>query len=142
MAQPAAKAVILDCIGVLYLQQFLRPATLNQELVDYVRRELYGHYKLAVLSNIDQAWMDRFLASFGIGELFDDVMVSGKEGLSKPDPRVYERLARRLGVAPAECVMVDDIEVNCEGARTAGMRAIQYRSMPELRRDLAETLAS
>jgi FMN phosphatase YigB (HAD superfamily) len=49
----------------------------------------------------------------------------------------------RLEVDAAACVFLDDFEVNCEGAREAGMRAVHFRenaqALPELERELGET---
>jgi len=62
----------------------------------------------------------------GIFDLFDDVLCSADVGLAKPDGRVYELAARRLGLAQAECLFVDDLESNVEAARAAGMHAVQF----------------
>ena len=60
--------------------------------------------------------------------LFDDVVVSAEVGLAKPDPEVFRLAARRLGLPPAECVFVDDWDVNVGAAREVGMAAILYRA--------------
>jgi len=57
--------------------------------------------------------------------LFDAEVFSSKEGLSKPDPRIYERCCERLGVATREAVFVGDgANDELEGARRVGMEAI------------------
>jgi sugar-phosphatase len=48
--------------------------------------------------------------------------------LGKPDPEGYLTAARRLGVAPAECVVVEDAPAGLEAARAAGMRSIGVAS--------------
>jgi HAD superfamily hydrolase (TIGR01509 family) len=49
-------------------------------------------------------------------------------GMRKPDREIYELTLERLGdgVAAAECLFVDDVDVNCEAARSLGMRAVHY----------------
>ena len=53
-------------------------------------------------------------------------MLSYREGIAKPNPEIFTLAAERLGVAPSECVMIDDIAANCEGAEVAGMQSILH----------------
>lgn len=53
------------------------------------------------------------------------VAVGGDEGLpGKPDPAIFLEVARRLGVAPAHCVVFEDAPLGIEAARRAGMHAV------------------
>ena len=63
----------------------------------------------------------------GIGELdlFHTVVESAKEGLRKPDPRIYELALSRLGVAATETVFLDDLGINLKPARAMGMATIK-----------------
>jgi putative hydrolase of the HAD superfamily len=104
---------------------FWRGDALDTQLVDLLRR-LRPRYKTAILSN---AWSDAreaFTRQFGLGAVVDDIIISAEEGVAKPDARIYQIAAVRLGVQPAECVFVDDFAENVAGARAAGMRAIHY----------------
>ena len=69
-------------------------------------------------------------------ELFDGVVISGDEGMHKPEPAIYELGCERVGLVPSECVFVDDLRENCEGAEAVGMRAVLHRgaetTLPEL----------
>lgn len=56
---------------------------------------------------------------------FDVVVESAVVGLRKPDPRFYLLACERLGVAPDECVFLDDLGVNCKAARALGMHTIK-----------------
>ena len=79
-----------------------------------------------MLSNADVSLRAR-LERDGLSALFDDIMVSAEVGLAKPEAAVFHLAAERLGVAPAECVFVDDWDNNVEAAREVGMRAVLYR---------------
>lgn len=70
--------------------------------------------------------------------LFDDVVVSGAEGVAKPDPRIFEVLEARLGHPLAEVFYVDDSLCNVDAARAAGMDAVHFTGAPALRRELEE----
>jgi putative hydrolase of the HAD superfamily len=71
-------------------------------------------------------------------ELFDGVVISGEVGLHKPQPEIFLLGAERTGVDPADCVFVDDLRQNCEGAEAVGMTAVLHRgadtTLPELER--------
>ena len=77
--------------------------------------------KLGLISvcslDVAEAW-----AAVGLG--FDTEVYSCSEDVAKPDPRVYELAADRLGVPPEACLFVDDHDENLLGAERAGMRAV------------------
>ncbi|WP_340108726.1 HAD-IA family hydrolase [Pikeienuella sp. HZG-20] len=56
---------------------------------------------------------------------FDHLIESAKAGVRKPEPRIYEMMCEALGVAPAECVFVDDLGVNLKPAAAMGMRVVR-----------------
>jgi putative hydrolase of the HAD superfamily len=87
---------------------------------------LRPRYRIALLSNADATLRGR-LESAGIDRLFDDLVVSAEVKMAKPEPAVFRLAAARLGLAPAECVFVDDWDKNVDAAREVGMRAILYR---------------
>jgi putative hydrolase of the HAD superfamily len=65
-------------------------------------------------------------------------------GMHKPQPEIFLLGAERAGVDPGDCVFVDDLRENCEGAEAVGMTAILHRgaerTLPELERLLEVTL--
>jgi putative hydrolase of the HAD superfamily len=60
-------------------------------------------------------------------ELFDGVVISGEEGMHKPQPEIFRLGAERVGLPPEDCVFVDDLRENCEGAEAVGMTAVLHR---------------
>ncbi|GAA1855897.1 HAD family phosphatase [Myceligenerans crystallogenes] len=68
--------------------------------------------------------------------LLDDVVVSGRVGLAKPDVRIYELLARTFGVDPSRAVFLDDKQENVDSARAAGFHAIRFTTTEAARADL------
>jgi 2-haloacid dehalogenase len=58
--------------------------------------------------------------------LLDDVVVSGRVGLAKPDPRVFAHLAEACHVEPDRAVLVDDSPANVAAAREAGFHAVHF----------------
>jgi putative hydrolase of the HAD superfamily len=99
-------------------------------MVEAVRRARQAGVPTGLISN---SWvMDHYTDE--IRSLFDSVVISAEVGLHKPQPEIYLLAARRLGVAPEQCVFVDDLRENCAGAEAIGMTAV-------LHRDVAETIA-
>jgi len=68
--------------------------------------------------------------------MFDQVIESSKAGVRKPDPRIYQMMCERLETAPAACVYLDDLGVNCKPAAALGMRAIKVVSEAQALDDL------
>jgi 2-haloacid dehalogenase len=89
-----------------------------------------------VLSNMEPATFTARLGRFPFMNWFDGYVISGLEGLAKPDPRVFQLLLRRYRLAPAATVFIDDSPTNVEAARAQGMAAVRYTSAGELRRQL------
>ena len=69
-------------------------------------------------------------------EKFDGVIVSGLEGLVKPDPRLYRVFCERYGIAAENCVFIDDSEQNIVAARKFGMHGIHFKDPVMLRKEL------
>jgi putative hydrolase of the HAD superfamily len=90
-------------------------------------RDLRGSYKLAILSNADLSLRGRLEGDIGIHHLFDDVVCSAEVGMAKPDAGIYSLAADRLGLAPGDCVFVDDLDTNVEAARQVGMQGVLFR---------------
>jgi putative hydrolase of the HAD superfamily len=59
---------------------------------------------------------------------FDHVIESSKAGVRKPDPRIYQMMCEAMKVAPADCVYLDDLGINCKPAAQLGMHAIKVIS--------------
>lgn len=71
---------------------------------------------------------------------FDHVIESSKVGVRKPDPRIYRMMCEALDVAPAACVYLDDLGINCKPAAGLGMHAIKVTSGEQALADLSAAL--
>ncbi len=68
---------------------------------------------------------------------FDGIVVSGNEGVIKPDPRIFRLLMDRYKVPAEAAVFIDDNPRNAEAASALGIHGIHFRSHAALRRELA-----
>jgi len=65
-------------------------------------------------------------------EVFDGIVVSGQEGVTKPDPRIFEILSSRYDLEPSTTVFIDDSPKNVAAATALGYQAHLFTSAPEL----------
>lgn len=68
---------------------------------------------------------DKAKAVAEIMTLFEHVVESSRIGVRKPDPRIYRHACDLLGVAPEDCIYLDDLGINLKPARALGMRTIK-----------------
>ncbi len=86
----------------------------------------------AIVSNFDRRLL-RLLRDLELTELFDAVVLCSDAGAAKPDPAIFHRALEALEVPASRAVVVgDDAVLDIEGARAAGLRAIDVRSLAKL----------
>lgn len=107
----------------------------SEEMIAYAK-SLHGQYKTAMLSNVGRGATEHLFAPRELEQLFDAVVLSSEIGATKPMREAYETAAKRLGLRTDECVMIDDIGVNVEGARRAGMQAILFEDPKQCQAEL------
>jgi HAD superfamily hydrolase (TIGR01509 family) len=92
---------------------------------------------LAVASSSPRERLDRSLARAGIQRAFAVTVAGDEVPRGKPAPDMYLEAARRLGVAPAGCVAVEDTAPGVASARAAGMAVAGIARTPADRSLLA-----
>jgi putative hydrolase of the HAD superfamily len=115
----------------------------NRAMIEFVREVRGRGLRTALLTNNVREWEPLWRAKLPeIDELFEVVVDSAFVGMRKPDPAIYELTLERLGVAAEESVFVDDLERNCDTARSLGMSVVRFeraeQAIPELRSALAD----
>lgn len=83
------------------------------------------------------SWYEWIEERLEISRFVPWTFVSCLTGVRKPAPEAYTGAVAELGVAPDECLLVDDRGPNCAAARACGLQAIRFRDAGELRRELA-----
>lgn len=129
--------VDLDGFGERYFRH-LHP---NDALIDYMRQLRKRGYRLAVCTNNVREWETRWRAMLPVDEIFDVIVDSARVGVRKPEPRIYEITLERLGTAAEATLFIDDVELNCEGARKVGINALRFRSTEQAIEDIEAALA-
>jgi putative hydrolase of the HAD superfamily len=112
----------------------------NQTLIEYVRT-LRPQYKVAMLSNVGRGLIDQLFTRQELKELFDTVVLSSEVGMVKPDPAIFNFTSNKMGVLPEDCLMIDDIDDNIDGAKAAGMHGVVFTTTNEFIIDTRDLLA-
>ena len=92
---------------------------------------------LYALTNWSAETFVRQPARFPFLDWFDGIVVSGREKLIKPDPRIFRLLLDRYGIEAAHAVFIDDVAANANAAAALGLRGIHFAGADALRRELA-----
>lgn len=95
----------------------------NAPMVDAVRAAGKTGIRTGLISN---SWGSGIYQRAPL-DAFHEIVISGEEGLHKPEPEIYHLGASRIGVEPARCVFVDDLRENVRGAEEVGMAAVLHR---------------
>lgn len=107
----------------------------EQKAVHQLIRSLRGQgYAIGLLSNTEAPAREFHLECNY--DFFDARIFSCDEGIAKPEQEIYELMAKRLGVAKNELLLVDDKEENIAGAKTAGLLGILYKNPEQLETEL------
>ena len=99
----------------------------DEAMIEAVARARAGGVRTGLVSNswgVHENSYDRVR----LAEIFDAVVISGDVRMRKPDAEIYLHAAKAIGVPPEECVFVDDLAQNVEGAKAVGMEGIVHRS--------------
>jgi putative hydrolase of the HAD superfamily len=113
----------------------------NPAMIELMRELKAEGYQMAMLTNNVREWEPLWRPMLPVDEIFETVVDSGFVGCRKPESKIYELTLERIERPAEACLFVDDVLVNCEGARKAGLRAVHFQdnaqAIPEIRAALA-----
>jgi len=121
-------------------QEIVRSKTLKyfgfRDNVFALVKKLKKKYKMALLSNQIEDWLEEVMKEKNFKEVFDVIVTSYGSKLRKPDIRIFKEIIKKLGVKPEECIYVDDLERNIPPAKELGMKTILFKDYKQLKREL------
>lgn len=97
---------------------------------------LKQRYRLLLLSNTNAIHFKMVEQSYPVLRHFDHHVLSYRVGALKPSPTIYAEALRHADASPEECFFTDDIAAYVEGARAAGIDAVQFESQSQIEREL------
>lgn len=101
-------------------QALLKP---DEVMIEAIKRVRAAGVPVAIVSN---SLGDDCYRGYDLDELADTSVISAEVGVRKPSRAIYEIACTRLGVAPGECVMIDDLVHNLRGAERVGIRGLHH----------------
>jgi putative hydrolase of the HAD superfamily len=128
MEEPAFERRFAELLGVEpdgLIDGLFRGVQPDTAMVEAVRLAHEEGVKTALVSN---SWGVHRYPHDLFSEIFDGIVISGKEGIRKPSKRMYELGAQRAGVAAELCVFVDDLPFNLAPAEELGMATVHHTS--------------
>lgn len=99
-----------------------------EPVVEFARR-VAAVAKVAVASGGQRAEVEASLRNIGLYDLFPVIVAGNEVARGKPDPEILLRCADRMGVAPQDCLVIEDGELGIEAARRAGMDWVRVESL-------------
>jgi putative hydrolase of the HAD superfamily len=136
----AERLVGVDGLPVLadgLLTRMFAASVLDAAMQDLVRALRRAGLRTALLSN---SWGNDEYPRQLFPELFDAVVISAEVGMRKPEERIFKLAAELLGLEPAECVFIDDVEANVLAAQAIGLVGVHHRESGPTVERLSELL--
>ena len=107
-------------------------------MYDLLRSARAAGVRTCLLSN---SWGSEWYDRTDFPALFDGVVISCEVGMRKPEPEIFQHAAQLIGLPPAACVFVDDVEANIAAAEACGMTGVHH-SDPAVTTERVATLLS
>ncbi len=134
IADPADRALFSTYLPN-YALTIAEPIEGTWALVERLRAA--GHAIHAITNWSAETWPLGLATHPRLSTAFGVTVVSGQERVLKPEARIFALLCERAGVAPGDCLFIDDSPKNVAGAMAAGMDALHFADPATLERDLA-----
>ncbi len=112
----------------------IKPIVAMFELVKEVKQKGYRVYLLSNASPRIYEYMDKIPAL----QFFDGYLISCDIKVNKPDREIYESLLRKYDLIASECIFIDDLAPNIEGAKAVGLEGYVFKGAADLRRYFSE----
>jgi len=116
------KGLSVDEVADHVVGKFCKIPEVWNELLPILRSK----YKLAIINNGMGITVPLFKSTFNFSDFFELFINSAEEKVEKPSPGIFNLTCQKLGVVAADCVFVDDLATNVEGAIKVGMKGLIY----------------
>jgi len=119
-----------ELIGLLFKEKLL-----NRPLVDYLKTNK-SKFKLGLINNGLYKMLEKAIGEWGLNEIFDVILNSAQEKISKPDPKIFLLACKKLGVKPQDCLYVDDKQKHVKAAKSLGMKGFTYTNFKSFEKQI------
>jgi len=113
----------------------------RSELYNFVLQNLQDNYKLGMLSNQIESWLEPEIKAKKFNAIFDVIVTSYGSKLAKPDKQIFEKIINELKLEPNECIYIDDFTKNILPAKEMGMSTILFKDFEQFKQELNSILS-
>lgn len=124
---------LFDDEFIKLMKAWLSNWEIDEEMLALAKK-LRRKYKLAVLSNSEQAYEEKYDNT--LRKVFPIIVYSHRVRMLKPEKPIFEYTLKQLGVQPPESVMIDDVKENCETGKKLGMNCILFKNRQQCESEL------
>lgn len=135
IAEFPERAALIEAYATRFNETIPGPVVGSLEIVSELAER---GVPLFAITNFGAEFWDMFRPTQPIFDHFRDIIVSGTEKLTKPDPAIYELALKRFRLNPNEAIFIDDNLDNVVGARANGFVAHHFTDACNLRTELAK----
>lgn len=121
-----------DRFSEIWSSVFLPDTLIPESMVEGIRR----NYRTVLLSNTNPIHFAMLSDTYPILRHFDAYVLSHEVKAMKPLPRIYEAAIAQAQCAPPECFFTDDVAEYVEGAKRAGIDAVQFQNHAQIEMEL------
>jgi putative hydrolase of the HAD superfamily len=134
---PKDKIAQKEVLATLKMLDTIAYLTFNPGLFRWIRTLHAENYRCLMISNMAGETYDMLVKDTFLEPYFERVILSGWINVNKPDEKIFQEAIRKMNVPAQEILFLDDLPHNVEGARKAGLCAIQFTDCSSLERILA-----
>jgi putative hydrolase of the HAD superfamily len=123
------------------LRGFGENIEVSDAVIERIKSLRADGYRVGLVTNNVKEASSGWRELISADEIFDVIVDSSDVGVRKPNPAIFTLALDKIGVEPERAVFLDDAPGNVEGARRAGLQAIQVDVVEDALRDLDALLA-
>lgn len=121
-----------------YLDQFKNHCVPFDHLIEMLEELKKNHLSLGIITNGYGLFQMENIKALGIEGYFDVILVSDWEGIKKPNPEIFQRMIKKLGLSAEECIfMGDHPENDVKAAKNVGMKGF-WKKDPQWKHVVAD----
>lgn len=121
--------------------EWLGYVTINNELVKLIHT-YRNSYKIGLCSNAPAEFIKKILHTHNLYTLFDTIIISSEERITKPDRKIFDITCIRMKMSPGDLIFIDDNPLYVKSADSVGITSIQYQDNQQLIAQLTRILGS
>lgn len=128
--------IAFDAGGVVWEGDFWTEKIREKKGMKSLLRKLKQNYKVILLSNNNEVAYKALEKDLGLGNLFDEAIVSSAVGIKKPDKAIFNYVLKKFNIMPKNLIFIDDSMDNVKSAQSLGARGLHFVSPEKLVTDL------